>query len=177
MHITPPGPQRGCSWAKLQAQGNVPNTLSLSLQRGPQRHLASGLALGPHSSLASPALELPVGSGQHEASAETWKQKQAGQTRLASTPGHRRQGRVLHVQPLPHEQALPLTTAAHPLGLGPRASVAIASVVALSLCSLLPSTATQVECAIPCWDPFWYIFFIPRCLRQGSFAYKGEKYA
>lgn len=89
------------SWAKLQAQSNVPSTLSLSLHRGPQRH--PSLALGPRLP-GIPALELP-GSGQHKASPETWKQ-QEGQNQAGVHPRPQQAGPVLHVQPLAHEHAL-----------------------------------------------------------------------
>lgn len=69
-------------------------SLPSSLQGTPQRHpsIRPGHQDPPSPPGTSAALELPVGSGQHKAPPETWKQQQEGQTELASTPGHSRQG-------------------------------------------------------------------------------------
>ena len=132
----------------------------------------------------SPGTSLLPGITCPEASCWVWPTRGLGRN-LEAEAGRSNEAGV-HPRPLQAGPCPPCAATAPRAGassdhgcppLGPQASVAIAPVVALSLCSLLPSTATQVECAIPCWDPYWYIFFIPRCLRQGSFAYKGEKYA
>lgn len=154
MHITSPGPQQLCSWAKLQAQDNVPSTLSLSLHRGPQRHPCIRPSPGTSLLPASPVLELPVGSGQREAPAETWKQKQAGQTRLASTPGSLPTGPQQAGHPpraaVAQEQGLLSPQLPAP---GPQASVATASVAALSLYSLFPPQPPRSSMPFPAGTP------------------------